>query len=79
MQKFGDVPADDLEGEAAALTVTVNECKTADEYLAAVHANPGAWTYEKSSDVDDETVLILACLDNADAPVCVDAKDKELI
>lgn len=79
MDAFGEVPADDLDAAALALTETTRACPTASEYVAAVKANPRSWLYEKASDVKEDIVLMSACLDNAAEPMCVDAKENDLI
>lgn len=76
---LASVEAGDFEAEDDAITESTRACATADEYLAAVKANPGSWLYDDAGSVKDELVLMSACADNAGEPMCVDAKGEGLI
>lgn len=76
---IGEVAADDFEAEDAAITASTQKCATADEYVQAVKANPGAWLYKSAKDVNEDLLIASACTDNADQAMCKDAKEQGLL
>ena len=75
----GEAPVDDLDAEDAAITVSTQDCKTADEYIAAVKNNPGSWFYDSADDVNENLLIRSACSKNATEPMCEDAKTNGLL
>lgn len=78
---LAEVPADDFDAEAEAVTASVEACSSVDEYVEAVKANPASWYYSDPTAVEAaaETIIIGACSGNEAAPVCRDAEAKGLI
>lgn len=60
--------------ETQAVRAMAEGCGTVAEFTAGVIANPESWGYNDGDNI--EYYVIATCLDNATAPLCVDAAEQ---
>ena len=70
--------AETTESESLLLK-TLSNCRSADEWIAAIQANPGAGSLTSYSTEDAQELLNLACMRATDTPACIDASSKNLL
>jgi hypothetical protein len=72
--------ADASETDAeAALVATLSDCRTVDDWVAALKEHPGAGALPTYSTSDAHGVLNLVCLLGPGTVVCADAAERDLL
>jgi hypothetical protein len=70
--------ASDADAEDA-LVATLSECRTVDDWVAALKEHPSAGALTSYSTADAHSVLNLVCLLGPESVVCSEAAERDLL
>ena len=70
--------ASDTDAEKA-LVATLSDCRTVDDWVAALKEHPGVGAEDSYSTTDAHAVLNLVCLLGPDTVVCAEAGERNLL